>query len=223
MLNKVLKHNINYFTKNIDNYKKDYFDPDEEYLVNKYFKGKKTLILGCGAGRTLIPIFKKGFEVTGIDITPRMVAASQAKVKGLPIKIFKMDACNLKFPDNSFDNIFFPFHGIDYVYPNIYKAVLEARRVLKQSGVFIFSSHNRFHLKAMPRLFEGPYANYYGLITYRATPLDFLRLKGLFKSIKMIPISSISTNWKGISWKDLIYKILPIFDKSYYFICQGKK
>lgn len=203
MLNQVMKHNIKVFTDQVDLYKKDYFDKDEQYLTRRFFKGKKTLVLGCGAGRTLIPLHQMGYEVTGIDITPKMVEAAKEKVAGLPVEVLKMDACNLTFSGNSFDNVFFPFHGIDYIYPDIYKAILQARRVMKPDGVFVFNSHNRLNLKALPRFFAGPYANYYGLITYRATPLDFWKLKKYFAAVKMIPQ-------------------IPIFHASIYFVCLGK-
>lgn len=133
-----------------------------------------------------------------------------------------MDACELQFEDNTFDNVFFPFHGIDYIYPDIYKAVEEAKRVMKPDGVFVFSSHNRFNIKVIQRFFEGRYANYHGLITYRTTPLDWWRLKKYFKKVKVIQRATIMVDWKHANWRDMIYKLLPFLNMSTYFVCLGK-
>jgi len=135
-------------------------------------------------GRTLIPLSKKGFKIIGIDIVSAMVEASKKRVGNLPIEVYEMDASNLKFNSNSFDYVFFPFHGIDNVYPDIYKCVREVARVLKPSGVFIFNSHNRLFLKVLHRVFEGRYARYGEYIQFRITPFEYFGLKKYFKKVK---------------------------------------
>jgi SAM-dependent methyltransferase len=230
-----MQHNIKMFSSQVEQYKKYYLTPGENYLIKKYFKGKKVLVLGCGAGRTLIPLHQMGYQVTGIDITPKMIEAAKQKIKtslralskvegrrGNLIKVFLMDACNLKFADNSFDIVFFPSNSMSCIYPDIYQCILEARRVMKTNGVFVFSTHSRFNLKALPRFFKGPYANYYGIYVYRSTPLDWIKVRRYFKQVTIIPSSSIEIPWKEADWKDLIFKMLPFFDRSTYFICRGK-
>lgn len=217
------------FSQQVEEYKTYSLRRDERYIIKKYFNGKgitrnkKVLVLGCGAGRTLLPLYKMGFEVTGIDITPKMVEAAKQKVAGLPIIVWKMDACRLRLPKDSFDIVFFPFNTIESIYPDIFKAILEARRVMKAHGVFVFNCHNRFNLKALLRFFEGSYANYYGMTLYRATPLDWWKLRNYFQKITIIPSTSISVDWKAADWRDVIFKLLPFFDRTHYFICQGKK
>ncbi|OGE42244.1 hypothetical protein A3B45_04420 [Candidatus Daviesbacteria bacterium RIFCSPLOWO2_01_FULL_39_12] len=225
MLNTVTKHNIKTFTERIEQYKTYELTIGEKYLIKKYFdkSGGKILVLGCGAGRTLIPLQKMGYQVTGIDMTPKMVKVAQEKVKGLPVKVLEMDACQLDFPKNSFDIIFFPANGMSCIYPDIFKCISEAQRVMQPQGLFVFSTHSRFNLKALPRFFEGPYANYKGFILYRSTPLDWLKLKKYFQKIKIIPYSSIECPWKKADWKDVIHKLLPFFDRATYYICIGKK
>lgn len=236
MLNKVMQHNIRLFTSQVEKYKKYHLTKGEEYLVKKYFHGKNVLVLGCGAGRTLIPLQRTGYEVTGIDITPKMVGAARQKIRtslrgslsraksrdGNLIKVFQMDACNLKFADNSFDIVFFPSNSMSCIYPDIYSCVSEARRVMKPGGVFIFSTHSRFNLKALPRFFKGTYANYCGFILYRSTPLDWWEVRKYFKKVTIIPSTSIEVSWRQANWKDIIFKLLPFFDRSTYFICMGK-
>lgn len=223
MLNKIMQNNIKMFTSQVEEYKKYYLRKDEEYIIKKYFKGKRLLVLGCGAGRTLIPLHQMGYQVTGIDITPKMIQAARQKIRTLPVKVYQMDACDLKFPQNSFDIVFFPLNSIGCIYPDIYQSILEARRVMKPNGVFVFSTHNRFCLKALPRFFKGSYANYYGIYLYRTTPADWLKIKKLFKKVDIIPLNSIATNGDQATWKQKIYKLLPFFDESTYFVCTGSK
>lgn len=198
-----------------------YWGHDENQLAKKYFRKGKLLVLGCGAGRTLKPLIDMGFMVTAIDIVPEMVAKAREKMNEYDIEIFEMDAASLMFDSNSFDTVFFPFHGIDYVSPDIYAAVTEARRVMKPDGVFIFSSHNRLYLKKLHRFFKGKYDDYEGLKTYRTDPLDILRLRKYFK--KVIVIQKINfVKKENANWKDRLYQLLPWLNKTTYFICLGK-
>ncbi|MDD5749179.1 MAG: class I SAM-dependent methyltransferase [Patescibacteria group bacterium] len=218
----MIEQNRKIFAQQAADYdKQDYWRFDEEFLIEKYFKDKKAklLVLGCGAGRTLLPLYKKGFDITAIDIVPEMVEKSAAKIKGMNIKILEMDATDLKFEDNSFDYVFFPFHGIDCIYPDIYQCVSEARRVLKPGGAFIFNSHNIFFIKRINFLFSGRYADYQGIKLYRMAWFDsLLGLKKYFEKVKIIYRISLQP-WRGSNWKDMVYKILPFFSKSIYFIC----
>jgi ubiquinone/menaquinone biosynthesis C-methylase UbiE len=204
-------------------FKDDYWRYDEEYLANRYFKlGGSILVLGCGGGRTLSYLHKKGLKITAIDIVPEMVEKAKEKTRGMDVSVLEMDATDLKFKDSSFDYVFFPFHGIDCIYPDIYKCVKEAARVLRPEGIFIFNSHNRLSLKALCQFFDGKYSDYGGLILYRAGISDLFRLKKYFKKVQFKYRISMQPLKKS-NWKDVIYKIFPIFDRSVYFICLSPK
>jgi len=212
------------FAAQADKYaKENYWRFDEEYLANKYFKpGSSILVLGVGGGRTLPHLHKKGLKITAIDIVPEMVERAKENYGNLDIPILEMDATDLKFKDGTFDSVFFPFHGMDCIYPDIYKCVKEAARVLKPDGVLIFNSHNRFSLTALKKFFEGKYADYDGIVLYRATVFEIFKLKRYFKSVKFKFRISMFPLEKS-NWKDILYKILPIFDRSIYFICRFPK
>lgn len=220
----MLEQNKKYFQDRVKEYEVSYLRDDEEFLVKKYFnkKGAKLLVLGCGAGRTLKPLHKKGFKIIAVDIVPEMVRASQKHTKGLGIDVREGDATNLKFSNNFFDYVFFPFHGIDSIYSDNTPVIREAARTLNKEGVFIFNSHNRWFLKKLKYIFKGKYVDYAGVLSYRSSLFDFFRLKKYFKKVKIKYRISMQKK-EHSNWKDKCYQLLPFVSISIYFICQNPK
>ncbi len=61
---------------------------DIDFFVDYSRKTKgRTLELGCGAGRVLIPTARAGCEITGLDVSPFMLKKCQEKIEQQPKKV----------------------------------------------------------------------------------------------------------------------------------------
>lgn len=217
--------NRQYFKEHVEEYAdSSYWRSDEDALTKRYFRDteRRLLVLGCGAGRVLPPLRKRGFEIDAIDIEPDMIEAAKKRCPDPAIHFSVQDAAHLNFRDKTFAYVFFPFHGIDYVLPDIYAAVSEAARVLSDDGIFIFNSHNRLYLKKLHRFFAGRFDDYEGLRTYRTSPMDIFHLKFYFERVHAEQRISFVSRERA-NFKDRCYQLMPWLNKSTYFICEKPK
>ncbi len=109
-------------------------------------KNRKILDVGCGTGRHSIELTKRGYDVTGIDLSSAQInrARTKADAAGLDIKFLVADARDLPF-EHEFDAAImlceggFPLMETDEMNFNILKSVAKA---LKPGSTFIFTTLN---------------------------------------------------------------------------------
>ncbi len=85
------------------------FPEEQEFLDRLPSHTGKLLLLGIGGGREAIPFARKGFQVTGVDYVPEMVACSidNAREAGVEIHGVVQDIANLEVSEESFDVVWF--------------------------------------------------------------------------------------------------------------------
>jgi ubiquinone/menaquinone biosynthesis C-methylase UbiE len=110
---------------------------------------KHVLDIGCGSGRTtaILKNLSKGY--VGLDYSLEMIESCRKRFGG--VRFIHGDVREMnEFKDEEFDYVMFSFNGLDSInHEDRLKGLREIRRVLKQDGLFVFSSHNRNHRYAI--------------------------------------------------------------------------
>ena len=106
----------------------------------------KILDLGCGTGRHSIELSKRGYTVTGVDLSKSLIdrAIERSKEEGVKAKFRVGDARNIEFKEE-FDLVImicegaFPLMETDEMN---YQILINACRALKPKGKLIFTTLN---------------------------------------------------------------------------------
>ena len=158
----------------------------------------KILDVGCGTGyltMKLAAMFSQA-EVIGIDIAPGMIAEAK-----------KRDQVNLNFMLGDGEELAFPDHSFDLIVSNATlqwmvagKTLIEAKRLLKNGGSFVFNTFGPGTLKELKET---------GFMVNEFRSLEELRqLAG--KRFREVQLSSLTTREKFGSTKDLILHLKRI-------------
>lgn len=122
----------------------------ESIIFSKSFadKSESLLELGCGTGRISFGLEKLGYQkITASDFSKKMILHARKLSRSLKSKInfHRQDATKLSYKDESFDGVIFGFNGLMQIpgKQNRENAIIEAFRVLRPGGNFIFTAHDR--------------------------------------------------------------------------------
>jgi 2-polyprenyl-3-methyl-5-hydroxy-6-metoxy-1,4-benzoquinol methylase len=144
-------------------------------------KSLKIIDIGCGTGRHSIELSKRGYKITGIDLSESQLKRAKEKAGKLNLKIDfqKQDARNIPFV-REFDLAImlcegsFPLMETDEMNFEILK---NATKALKDKGKFIFTTLNGlFPLYHSVREFCES-ASKEGNATYKSTTFDLMTFR----------------------------------------------
>lgn len=121
---------------------------DEAAVLLKYqpfFAGQDVLDIGIGAGRTTAFLEPLARTYVGIDFSPVFIEFVNSAMPAVRAKLCDMRDLG-EFGTATFDFAMASFNVIDFVnHQDRIKTLAEVRRVLRPSGLFVFSSHNRLY------------------------------------------------------------------------------
>ena len=72
-------------------------------LADGLGRAKEVLELGVGTGRVAVPLSERGYAMTGVDVSEKMLAVLDAKSSAVEARVG--DATDLPFADASFDAV----------------------------------------------------------------------------------------------------------------------
>ena len=101
---------------------------------------KSVLEVGVGTGLSL-SLYRRDLKVTGIDISPEMLARARQRAAALPNVdgLLEMDAQNLTFPDGCFDAVVAMY--VAAVVPDMNRLFSELKRVCAPGGHVLVLNH----------------------------------------------------------------------------------
>ncbi|MEE9361264.1 MAG: class I SAM-dependent methyltransferase [Cellulophaga sp.] len=166
------------------------------------------LVLGCGEVDITKYFLDKINQVIGIDISPKSIEKVNKIIKKKDldekVKVFVMDAHNLKFDNESFNAII--GHGILH-HLIIEKAIYEIHRVLKKNGKILFQEP--LGLNPIINIFRKKTSH---ARTENEHPLKFKDFKLIkqyfqFKSQGFYLFTILSFGFKTFLRSEILYKI----------------
>ncbi len=99
------------------------------------------LEVGVGTGLSL-PMLPRNVRITGIDLSGKMLNRAARRVRRLGmdhVRLLKMDATRLEFPDNAFDRVLAAY--VISVVPDPVAVVREMMRVCRPGGYLLIINH----------------------------------------------------------------------------------
>lgn len=122
----------------------------EKIIIQENKKTNKILELACGTGNITVPIAKKGYDITGLDISEDMlmVAKDKALKNNMNIFFIQQDMVDLQL-ENKFDCVLSMCDGINYIVNenDLMEVFQKVYNYLECDGVFIFDISSYYKIK----------------------------------------------------------------------------
>ena len=111
---------------------------------------KKILDLACGTGSITVPLARRGYALTGLDLSSEMLALAQSKSDAAKVKIrFSEQNIALFSAGGDFDAVICSFDGINYLTSpgDVESCFACVSETLSDDGVFIFDVSTPYKYK----------------------------------------------------------------------------
>lgn len=172
------------FTDYAKTYDKEAFTQgtlQEVSFIEKEIRGNKRvkiLDVGCGTGRHAVELAKRGYNVTGLDLSPSQLkrAAEKAMAAGVKIKFIRKDARNFDFKGKFGLVIMLCEGGFSLMETDEmnYRILENCSKSLKKGGKFIFTTLNAMYplVSSLKKILnDGAVGTKTGKITFDITTL----------------------------------------------------
>ena len=141
---KKMNPTLSYYETNASNLSKRYESADvatlHQTLLKTFTPNSKLLEIGCGSGRDASFMFEKGYNITAIDGSQKMIDEAKTIHPSLEPHLFTMQLPHgLEFEPNSFDGIYSIATLMHLTQEEIYKTIKNIHTLLKEKGRFLFS------------------------------------------------------------------------------------
>lgn len=132
------------------------FQFDEQVLARHFTRPGLVVDLGCGTGRSLVPLARRGYSGLAVDLSERMlrIVGRKAAAEGLPIhriraNLVELDCLRSGVAD--YCTCLFSTLGMIQGHQNRRQVLQHARRILKPGGLLVAHVHNFWY-----NLFDAP-------------------------------------------------------------------
>lgn len=184
------------------------YDEPEEMPVDIYFRDEKempelelkalqlckgkVLDVGAGVGSHALILQKRGFDVTGMDISA--AAVSIMKQRGLKNAI---EGNILTYTESKYDTLLFMMNGIGLTgtIPGLKTFLKEVKRLLNPGGQLIFDSSD---LSYLYQEVAFPLNGYYGEVSFR---YEYKSIKGNWFKWIYVDQQTLKTIATALGWE----------------------
>ncbi|MBM4464041.1 MAG: class I SAM-dependent methyltransferase [Chloroflexi bacterium] len=112
-------------------------------------KPRTMLDIACGEGTFAVAMARRGFQVTGVDLSPQMLqlARARAERENVKVELLLQDMRSLPF-EESFDLVTCWFDSLNYLLElwDLQNTFAGVYRALKKTGLFVFDMNTIYGL-----------------------------------------------------------------------------